>query len=128
MLALAMTALLQSASCAAGTPMTDCIKRILTEQESRPTVGDIVEGGLRRLHGRSQSALLAKLGYPDKRMVIGGSTVYSWVNGDVDPDGGALTCTIKAAVRRGVVVSTDIHGNNGACEYYARRFDPSFKL
>jgi hypothetical protein len=126
-------ALAQAVSCTpfpqAGSPAwQECFEKILHDAENRPTVGDILARGLRSLRGRSQTVAFSKLGYPDKKMIVAGSVVYSWINNDTNRDGSALVCTVKVIVRRNVVVDSDFHGNNGACEHYARRFDPSFKL
>jgi hypothetical protein len=106
----------------------ECREQIDREVASRPTVGDVLDRGLRHLRGRPQSAAFSKLGYPDQKMIVAKSVIYSWINNYTNRDGSALTCTVKVIVRQGLVLNTEFHGNSGACDYYARKFDPSFKL
>lgn len=88
---------------------------------------DALGAGLAKFRGKPQQFAFNKIGYPDRKMLIGGVTVYSWTNNDVNIDGSALTCTVKIIVRAARIVDTDHSGNNGACARYAEAVDSTYR-
>ena len=92
-----------------------------------PGPGDIIAAKLGKFRGRSSQYAFDRLGYPDRKMLVAGATIYSWVNTDTNLDGGNLMCTIKVIVRGARITNTDYHGNNGACAHFARKLDPAFR-
>lgn len=91
-----------------------------------PSSGDVIVSKLGKFRGRSPQYAFDRLGYPDRKMQVGGATVYSWINTDTNLDGGRLVCTIKVVVRTVKIITTDFYGNNGACARFARALDPAF--
>ncbi len=106
--------------------LTDHLAEALLSARRAPTAGEVLDTELVKFRGRPQQYAFDRLGYPDHKMIIGGVMVYSWINNDTNIDGGALTCTVKVVVKSSKIIRTDFHGNNGACDTYARLLDPSF--
>lgn len=108
------------------------VKESAKQEATRPTevqkvpvrreVGSVLFSGLEKFHGKPQQYAFDTLGYPDRKMLIGSDTIYSWVN--TEPDN--LSCTVKVIVRAKRILKTDFSGNNGACALYAREVDPTF--
>jgi len=88
----------------------------------RKSLWTYLQTGLRSLKGKSQQTAFNRIGYPDRKTVIGAATIYHWETSTPNLDGSMLHCKVKVVARAGVVVDTDFDGNAGACERYARRF------
>ena len=91
-----------------------------------PDAGEVLYAQLTHFRGKSARYAFDRLGYPDKKIVIDGASVYSWLNETNNLDGSPLRCTVKVVVRAAKIVSTDFFGNNGACARFARALDPAF--
>lgn len=91
-----------------------------------PSAGEVLDAQLAHFRGKSARYAFNRLGYPDRKIVIEGATVYSWVNETSNLDGSPLRCTVKVVVRAAKIVSTDFFGNDGACARFAKALDPAF--
>ena len=90
--------------------------------------GDVIYAALRPFRGKPARYAFDRLGYPDRKMIVEGATVYSWVNDTSNRDGSPLRCTVKVIVRAAKIASTDFFGNGGACARFARALDPTYRL
>ena len=88
---------------------------------------DILNRELSRFRGKPVQYAFDRLGYPDKKVVIEGKIVYSWINVDTNRDGSPLRCTLKVITRAKRIIATDFFGNEGACERFAHSLDSSFR-
>ena len=106
----------------------DRLRDVMMAAESRRTAADVLTEQLATFHGKPTKYVIDHLGYPDKRLVVEGAVVYSWINETSNLDGSPLRCVIKVVARAAVVRSADVSGNNGACASYARRLDPTYRF
>ena len=101
----------------------------LREQVERaklaPTAEDVLDRVMTRLHGKAQQKAFDVFGYPDRKMALGGATVFTWTNNIGDAYAGTLTCTLKIVARRGIIIDSDWAGNHGACQRYAIKAEPT---
>ena len=91
-----------------------------------PTAGTVLYAQLAGFKGKPARHAFDRLGYPDKKIMIEGATVYSWVNETTNLDGSQLRCTVKVVVRAAKIANTDFFGNEGACSRFAKALDPTF--
>ncbi|MCW1401941.1 hypothetical protein OKA06_06220 [Novosphingobium sp. MW5] len=111
-----------------GTPEWEEKLRDVLSRPLPPSAGDVLSRDLRKLHGKRAQVAFDRLDYPDRRMTVQGAVLYIWANDDTNRDGSPLYCTVKVIVRKGLIASTDIGGNEGACATFAHKLDPSFHL
>ena len=104
----------------------DNLERIMNAPRP-PSASDVLYTQLASFRGKPPRYAFDRLGYPDRKMVIEGATVYSWINETSNLDGSPLRCTVKVVVRKARIVSTDYFGNEGACSRFARTLDPTFR-
>lgn len=99
----------------------------LSKMPRQRTSGDVIYAALRPFRGKPARYAFDRLGYPDRKIIIEGATVYSWLNEASNLDGSPLRCTVKVIVRAAKIASTDFFGNGGACARFARALDPTYR-
>lgn len=100
-----------------------CLQETIDNSKRTPDSGDVLFRELSKLKGKPQQVAFDKLGYPDRQLRVAGRLVYIWEK--TEPDD--LRCTVKVITEKARIIDTDFNGNAGACSYFARRLDSTFR-